>query len=129
MKPTPFQEVISCLTLRFKLSHLEEEYKKTFANYYSSIQLIFYFIMGIIVIFDITISWQAYTYHKNNSEFGYYGQMVTIFLMTFAVILEILINIFHNLQIIRGIPFGILICFVCTIGNVTTEPTPTSRPG
>ena len=129
MKSNPFQEVISYSTLRFRLSHLEKEYKKTFANYYLSMQLLFYFIMIIIALFDITISCQAYIYYINDSKFAYYGQIVTIIFMTLSIILEILINAFDNLQLIRGIPFGILICSVCTVGNVTMESTPTSRPG
>eukprot|EP01022_Parablepharisma_sp_SALTPOND_P015141 TRINITY_DN2114_c0_g1_i1.p1 TRINITY_DN2114_c0_g1~~TRINITY_DN2114_c0_g1_i1.p1 ORF type:complete len:720 (+),score=53.20 TRINITY_DN2114_c0_g1_i1:154-2313(+) len=124
-----FGDLTHSWTLRFKNNNLEADYKALKDEDYLHKFSPFYWIILSVAIITGTISYMTYVAFSEGLYDEAWGTLISALLLFGGIILELIVNFWKKLRIIRTAPLGLCVFFATAVGNCLVEETPVVRLG
>ena len=124
-----FDDIIRHWSLKFINQKLESYYKNLQNEEYLKRFSPLYLILGSLIIVQSLATYLGFDFLDSGKVEQGFGMLISVLIGVSGVLLEIVVNSFSKLQILRSVPLGILVFAGSAIGNCLVEKTPVVRPG
>ena len=126
---TSLETLIHPVTLKFKDPKIEQHYRDFQNADFLRDYKCFYWIIASVTIIMLLTCYVTYTMREAGMKREALGSMLGSIMLLVGIMLELLVNAYERLHVIKSVPLVAFIFAACIIVNSALQLTPNLRPG